>query len=780
MGYIATEGRPTGCLDGLRVVELSQRRVGALCAKILADLGAEVVALEPPDGHPERTDDIAFAYLASGKQSLVLDSVEQLVAVVSEADVLIDDLDHDHLTDLDAVPLEGLVRCSIRPFGACGPFAAFRSTHLTTFHAGGEGHLLPSGLGWTMFPDRPPLQIGADAGDHDAAALAAVAILGALHQRARTGVGQRIDISEQEAQLTLNRTRLSRFNNDGIVVRRIPTPYPIGGMLTCLDGYVQLVGLNDQHWEALASSPGADDLVAPPLDTKEGRASNLDQCKERLAAWCSQLPRARVVDILGRAGCAIGAYLQPAELPDVPQLRHRGYFQKVQTPAGRCVELPGVPYRFSRTPVRLRAAPPLGSFTGFTARTADTPVDRSSRPGAWSPHAPLAGVRVVDFTWAAAGPYATLLLALLGAEVIKIEARRRPDLARRGFMADYGDPELSPNFNELNLNKLGMTVDLSQPQGRELVERLISMSDVVVENFRPGVLTRLGFAPEQLVEDHPGLIVASSSANGSEGPESRSAGLASIFGATGGLSEQTGYPDGPATEIGESTDYRSGNYLTVAILAALRHRQASGHGQFIDLSSREVAATVGSRGILAALSGEHRPIRLGNRHATMAPHGVYRCAGDDEWIAVAIEDDEMWVRCCTVVGRPDLQQRFPTAAERKANEDELDVAIEQWTSVRAPADAFQALQQAEIASAPSFTADQLRSDPHLVARAIFVDVEHPRLGRQTVMRAPWRMSAAACGIERHGPLLGQDNEYVLTEILGLSQQEADQYRTVLS
>ena len=257
--------------------------------------------------------------------------------------------------------------------------------------------------------------------------------------------------------------------------------------------------------------------------------------------------------MLSDVGCPVGAYAAPEDLLKDPQLGHRQFFRQVAVGSGEAVTLPGPPYRFSLTPVTPGPAPLLGQGDGFEKRD----PERTLNEPAGSATRPLEGIRVIDFTWAAAGPYATLLLALLGAEVIKIESSRRPDPARRGFMADYGGIDRSPNFNELNLNKRCFQVNLTHPDGLSLVKQLISTGDVVVDNFRPGVMARYGLDSGTLLGVHPHLVVASSSANGATGPDSRGAGLASIFGATGGLSEQTGYPDGPPTEVGESTDYRS-------------------------------------------------------------------------------------------------------------------------------------------------------------------------------------------------------------------------------
>ena len=275
---------------------------------------------------------------------------------------------------------------------------------------------------------------------------------------------------------------------------------------------------------------------------------------------------------------------------------------------------------------------------------------------------------MLDFTWAAAGPYATCLLALLGADVVKVESTRRPDPARRGFLADYGGINRSPNFNEINLGKRSFQVDLSQPDGLDLAHRLVDWADVVVDNFRPGVMDRFGLGAAALLERRPDLLVVSSSANGSTGPDARAAGLASIFGATGGMSEQTGYVDGPPTEIGESTDYRSANALAVAILAALLHRARTGRG-----SAHRPRVPRGRRrqrtGRAARRPARRRLGRAasGTRHREMfaarrLPPPPATTTGSRSRSATTSE----WAALCTVLGREEWVGDYPTAAARRA------------------------------------------------------------------------------------------------------------------
>jgi benzylsuccinate CoA-transferase BbsF subunit len=378
----------------------------------------------------------------------------------------------------------------------------------------------------------------------------------------------------------------------------------------------------------------------------------------------------------------------------------------------------------------------------------------------------LERIRVLDFTWAAAGPYATLLLAYLGADVVKIESSRRLDPARRGFLADYGGVNRSPNFNELNLNKRSVQIDLTQPEGVAIVQRLAGTVDVVVDNFRPGVMDRFGLGAAALLAAHPHLVVASSSANGSTGPDAMGAGLASIFAATGGVSVQTGYLDGPPTEVGESMDYRSGAALAVAILAALVHRGRTGEGQHVDLSSREVAIATAPDALLAHVIGASWEPRLGNRHHELVPHDVYRCR-DDEWLAITVGNDREWAGLCDVLRRDDWVEHYVTPEARRAAIDVLDAAIARWAAPRVAREAATALVAAGVPASPVMTNAAFATDPHVVAREVFVDIEHPEIGVQRVMRAPWRFSEWACRIHHAGPLLGADTEAVVGALDGL-------------
>ncbi len=392
---------------------------------------------------------------------------------------------------------------------------------------------------------------------------------------------------------------------------------------------------------------------------------------------------------------------------------------------------------------------------------------------------PLSGVRITEFTSAWAGPYATCLLGFLGAEVIKVESRQRLDHSRLTSFTTartFTGPDESPVFNNLNLNKLSVCLNLSQPKAIELSTRLIAKSDVVVENMRPGVMDRLGLGYSVGRAANPEVIYLSSSACGQTGPDRGNVGYAPNFAGAAGLSYVTGYPDWPPSQLSGAVDLRSATTAAFAILAALLHRQRTGEGQYIDLASQEAIAIVNADALMDFTMNGRVRTRAGNRHDTMVPHNCYRCGGDDNWISIAVADDGEWRALCGVMGRPELAQdeRFATAAARRRHEDEVDRIVGEWTGTQGDYEAMHRLQAAGIAAAPSLSNKALFEDPHLRERQVFVQISHPVLGKDWVVAPPWRLSATPASIRTRSPLLGEHNHPVFEGLLGLSRDEIQQ------
>lgn len=387
---------------------------------------------------------------------------------------------------------------------------------------------------------------------------------------------------------------------------------------------------------------------------------------------------------------------------------------------------------------------------------------------------PLAGIRIVDFTWAWAGPHGTLLLALLGAEVIKIESRARLDHSRvRSLMtgAIQGGPDASPLFNDLNLNKLSLTLDLRKESSRAIVRSLVARSDVVVQNMRPGVLDRLGLGYADLRAVKEDLIMLSSSAVGATGPERRFAGYAPTFAALSGMAHITGYPDRPPLPLSGSVDLRVGTAAAFAVLAALYRRERTGQGVDIDLSSTEVMSAMMGDLFLAHEMTGRRPERMGNDDPVMAPHGCYRCRGG-EWVTIAVADEEEWRALAGALADPALEHAdFSAPAERWQNRERLDEIVERWTATRDPDEVVHTLQAAGVAALPVYTGAQVSRDPQVESRGVMEPVEHPVLGERQVVGAPWRFDPDGVGVRSPAPLIGQHNHYVLAEILGMTDAE---------
>jgi crotonobetainyl-CoA:carnitine CoA-transferase CaiB-like acyl-CoA transferase len=391
------------------------------------------------------------------------------------------------------------------------------------------------------------------------------------------------------------------------------------------------------------------------------------------------------------------------------------------------------------------------------------------------PHELLAGIRIVDLSWVGAGPFGTQLLAFLGADVVKIESAQRPDLFRRTTKPGDSGFDASTRFNSVNLNKQSIRLSLSSERGKDILRRLVAVSQVVVENFRPGVLDRLGVGYAALRQVNPRLVMASLSAAGQTGPDAASPGYASIFNAMGGLGAETGYPDGPPVEVRDSVDFRVGAATALGVVAALVHCARTGSGQWIDVSARETVATlIGESFVELALSGTGLG-RQGNRREGFAPHDAYPCRGADAWVAIAVPDDAAWQRMCDAMGRAELaaDSRFADRNARQQNIAALDRAVATWTRQRSPADIARVLNSHRVAASVVNGVDELLADEHLRERGLFRVVEHGVLGSQQVIGPPWRADDGVHVPLRAAPMLGEHTREVLSRWLGMPEAEID-------
>ena len=389
---------------------------------------------------------------------------------------------------------------------------------------------------------------------------------------------------------------------------------------------------------------------------------------------------------------------------------------------------------------------------------------------------PLAGIRVADFSVHAAGPFAGLMLAEMGAQVIKIESSARLDITRRPH-AMYGKPPSS--FEQINANKMSVCLNLKEPRAVELALELVSISELALENFRPGVLSRLGLGYEAMREVRPDIILVSLSSNGQTGPESNYAGYAPMFSALGGLGHLTGYPDGPPVELRHAMDHTGGMLAAFAAVAALSARQRTGLGQHVDVSVRDLATSFIGPELLDVAMNSREPHRQGNRDTSTAPQGVYRCRGGPstssaEWVSISVASEAEWQGFVKAVGSPAwaVGDDYGDAFRRWRKHDELDAHIEEWTRCHTAEEVTQKLQACGVAAHPSLSPDAMMRDAHLLARNAFPTVSNDDTGeRQRAVTPPWRFSETPARVDQWTPTLGQHNLDVFSGILGLPEDE---------
>lgn len=389
---------------------------------------------------------------------------------------------------------------------------------------------------------------------------------------------------------------------------------------------------------------------------------------------------------------------------------------------------------------------------------------------------PLSGIRVADFTWVWAGPTCTMQLAHMGAEVIRMETSGRICTVRM-LPPWYGgppNPNTSGYFNQYNQGKRGILLNIADPEGAAIAKRLVAMSDVAAENFAGGVMKKLGLDYEELVKVKPDLVMISMSGFGQTGPESSYVSYGPAQVPMSGMSQLTGYKGMHPMHVGMSYgDPNAGLHAAFAAIAALFHRDRTGKGQYIDMSQWESSMSVIGEAFMYYVMNGEQPERNGNRVERMAPHGQFMAAGDDAWLSIVCTDDADWRKLCDVMGKPELaeDERFRTLSGRKANEDELEMLIMEWTLQHDPFEATAMLQAAGIAAYPALSNRQVLENKHMEGRGFFVEKEHQAVGVRRHAGIPWRMSETPCEVTRAAPVLGQDNEYVFGELLGFSSDQ---------
>ena len=755
-------------LDSYRVLDLTDGAAG-FCGYLFAQLGAKVVLIEPPEGGTARREEprangegLWFEAYARGKQSVVTDDLEPLLA---GADFLIETCNRPEAAarGLDPEFLQArhphLIHISITPFGHTGPKAEWPATDLTIWAASGAQALAGDS-------DRAPVRTSVPQAFLHASADAVGAALIALHERHSSGQGQHIDVSAQQscAQAALS-ANLAVPNNGGQVSRvagGLAGLFPIRLTWPCKDGYVAITLLFGpaftepnarlMRW-LLEGDAISKDFAARDWGDEIALMFRAERAPDDYFTLCANIEQFTLrftQKELFEDGLARGIYIAPtldvSGLLNEPHFHERDYWHTLENGA----RVPGPFAKFSATPLQAGGkAPALGS----------------SAPPKWSPRAltrgqsagrPLEGLKVLDFMWVIAGPFFTRVLTDFGATVIKVESSKRLEPARGAptFKNDVPGVDTGMPFQNFNAGKLGITLDPNNEAAREIILDLVRWADVVTESFSPKAMKGWGLDFESLQKVNPNLIMLSSCLMGQTGPRAQVPGYGNMAAAIAGFYDLTGWADrSPAGPYLAYTDGVAPRFMLAGLMAALEHRRVTGQGQHIDISQAEAAIHFLAPAVLEYECTGNVWHRMGNGDRNHHPNGVYRAAGDDQWIAIACPDDAARAALKTLVGELD------------------ESAIATWTLARSPDEAAKVLITAGVPAHTVQNSAECATDPQFSAREHFIEVPHTSEGCMIIENTRCKLSRTPGAPLHAAPELGEHNVQVLQEILGYDDDQ---------
>jgi crotonobetainyl-CoA:carnitine CoA-transferase CaiB-like acyl-CoA transferase len=785
-------------LAGLQVLDLADEKA-SYCSKLLADLGARVIKVEKPGGdpsrkigpfwndspHPERS--LPFFYNNTNKLGITLnlghcEGKKNFLRLVEESDVVVEAFPPRHLEGLglgfEALSKinPGIILASVTGFGQNGPRKDYKSCDLVASAFGGQMYVSGS-------PSTFPLKIFGEQSYYIASLYAAIGILLALQNRRQSRRGEHLDVSLQEAVTSTLEHVMVQFFYEHIIPKRKEGLHWNNAfcILPCKDGFIHLTLF--QQWETLvewmARENKAGDLLATKWKDEEYRKTHLDHIVEALQGWTKDHTAGELFEMGQLMHFPWAPVQSPQEVLDSPHLKARGFFSEIDHPElNTTIKYPGLPYKFSSLPpIQYKRAPLIGQdnaqivHKGQSVAVTEHKKVRAINKGRFIKKGFLKGLRVLDFTRVQAGPYATRIIADFGAEVIKVQSQKT---------AKGAESNSEGYFNTWNRNKKSITLDMSHVEARELALELAAISDVVIENFSPRVMSNWGLNYERMKEIKSDLIMISMSGMGQTGPWKDFVAFGPTIQSLGGLTYLTSYAKGPPIGLGYSyADTIAGLYGALAVLMALEYRDRTGQGQYIDLSEYEAICTINGPLFLDLSANQRTVLPEGNRSDSMpsAPHGCYKCAGKDRWCVIAVFNDAEWEGLCQVMGQPDWrkEERFSTLSKRKAQSEKVDELIGQWTSKNTPEKVVRLLQEAGVPSGIVQNSEDLANDPQLMARDFFVHLKHHVLGDTISDGSPIKFSRTPTGPWKAAPLLGEDNQYVYTQLLGLTEEELSSY-----
>ncbi|MGZ8154784.1 MAG: CoA transferase [Burkholderiales bacterium] len=758
-------------LAGFSVIELGHGAAMGYAGKLFADLGADVTRVTALRGistskaQPDSESDALALYLNARKKQIVDVSEAALSELISRSALVLYEPGHDSEPALDLAKTTArfpqLVIVSMTPFGLSGEARRWAADDLTLQAYGG----ISIGIG---LPGKPPLKLPGRQSAFQTGLAAAIAALGALFSQR----GASIDVAAADVWASFYsgvEVALAHFGRHGkrrAGPRVAGQPYP-RTLFRCKDGYFAVQCGESRHWQCFLRMIGREDLLTHPLFSNRFKANDEhgDECDALVEPWFLARTKEEILRQCLEHRIPGAPVYDVREVVEQPHLRERAYFVEFETNHGR-LKLPGHPFK---------------ALSGRSGTVNASRRHSLAFQGERSSVRPLAGLRVVDFGWVWAGAVPGHILADMGAEVIKVESASPLDYMRQGrpIVGTRKDPEQNPMFLNVNRGKLSLRVRLDHPEARAVVKDLVAKSDVVIENFSPGVMDKFGLGYRELQRVRPDLVMCSMSAVGQEGPLRGIRTYATMIASLAGLDSLVGYAGGRV--LGSQSSYADPNaslHATVGILAALWRRCRTGDGAYIDLSQWEAAVCVmGEQVTDYALSGSV-PAPAGIDHPHKAPHGHYPAAGDDRWIAISVSNDLQWHALSEALGNPEWMSADSLASDtgRRENRAHLDQCLALETA-RHDANALaETLASAGVPAAPVLDASELRSNPYFAGRELFEMVAHPVLGAAPVYRLPWRIDGKAISITRRAPLLGEHNDGILKGVLGYSEARIDELR----
>ena len=784
-------------LSHIRIVDLGDIPA-SYATRFLADLGADVIKVEPPGGDPNRMlppfagniedpeRSLTFINANTNKRGIVLD----LENVAADREVFAKLLASTQLL-VEATPLGSLekfgftdqrfhddfprlVVLSLTPFGRTGPYRHYKGSDAIANATG--GFLFGQGdntKGQCTAPSHLAYQV--------AACVAATLGLAGIRHARLTGAGQRIDVSLQEALTFTNSSSVARYTRENRLERR-PGVKNYGGAGTniyrCKDGrYVHFTTNMPHMWREFAQNWMTDSILAgPEWENPKYRDARSEEVSKEFANFIAQFTADEFANEAQRRHLAAAPLNTVGEFVRCEQVRSRQWLQEIEHPVIGRYTAPGFPMRLSLTPMCIRRpAPLLGQHQNeILAELKDRPVNaRGKLPDQQQAQRPmLAGLRMADLTQQYAGPLGTTILAYYGMEVVKIETNVIPSKEREAAV-----------HADMNRGKLGCTINLRHSEGKELFKRLVSVSDVVVDNFSSGVLERLGFSFDALQRINPRIVQAVMPGWGLTGPLKSWVAWGWQLLAYNGIMRLWGYPDSAMESrckiawpdrVGAAT-------MTLGVLAALEYQQRTGQGQFIEAGMLEAQGAMMGPAILDYTVNGHEWDAMGYREVlgeAYAPYGCYPCRGEDNWILIACKTDEEWQSMVHLIGKSSwaADPIFATKNARKEHRDELDKNLFQWTRKWTPRQAFRLLQEAGVAAGIPMSGEDLYYDIHLRERGHIVETEAEPWGRITHHGLPGIPSQSSASAARPAPWIGAHNDQVFGRILGLSREKIEELK----